>query len=92
MKPVISTFDLILNAAKDAASVGIANRDNDNRVVLESLTVSVKDTTKPPWVFFEVQIIYHTYDASLEPNDDLSIIVPWNSANNALGQIEGNSF
>jgi hypothetical protein len=92
MKPVISTFDLILNAAKNAASVSIAKRDADSGVVLENVTVRVIDTAKRPWILFEVLIIYHANDASLEPNDDLSILVPWNSETNALGEIKGKSF
>lgn len=92
MKPTIATLDLVMNAAKNSAQQSISKRDSSNDVVIESVTTRVIDTKRPPWILFEVQIIYHAYDSTLEPNDDLSILVPWNSADNLLGKIQGKSF
>ena len=92
MKPTIATLDLVLNAAKNAAQQSILKRDSNNDVIIESITTRVIDTKKPPWILFEVLIVYHAYSSSSEPNDDLSILVPWDSSNNTLGKIKGKSF
>lgn len=92
MKPIIATLDLILNAAKSAAQTSISKRDASKDVIIESVTTRVVDTKKPPWILFEVLIIYHFYNSTTEPNDDLSILVPWNSNDNSLGKIQGKSF
>ena len=92
MKPTIATFDLVLNAAKSTAQNSISKRDLSKDVIIESVTTRVVDTKNPPWILFEVLIIYYAYDKTMEPNDDLSILVPWNSHDNSLGQIQGKSF
>lgn len=92
MKPSISTFDLILTAAKNSAFEGIANRDRHPALTLTQIVVKIRDTSKKPWILFEVLIGYSTNDSSLEPNDDLSILVPWNSDTNSIGEIKGKSF
>jgi hypothetical protein len=92
MKPTIATLDLVLNAAKSTAQSSISKRDLSKDVIIESVTTRVIDTKNPPWILFEVLIIYHAYDKTLEPNDDLSILVPWNSDDNSLGKIQGKSF
>lgn len=92
MKPTIATLDLVLNAAKNAAQSSISKRDLSKEVVIESVTTRVIDTKKSPWILFEVLIIYHAFGSTVEPNDDLSIMVPWNSNDNSLGKIQGKSF
>ncbi len=92
MKPTIDTLDLVLNAAKISAQNSISNRDLSKDVIIKSVTTRVVDIQNPPWIIFEVLIEYHAYDKSLEPDDDLSILVPWNSSDNSLGQIQVKSY
>jgi hypothetical protein len=92
MKPTLSTYELVLTAAKNAAHTSIANRDNDNRLKLAEIIVRIRNTANPPWIIFEVVFGYDTSDPRLEPDDDLRMLVPWNSENNVLGEIRGRSF